>query len=202
MDTITTTREYCMMLSGMMDKNNLGIHGDDRYKSQYHFLLEKAHSYERRSLTNDEREKLLALFSYVGSARVKQCYSNSYNLAMAGAACGMMYAEGQATAIIPVSHAWVEWHGLPIDITWREMSDPGQKRDDPESILKRVEHNLIDSDYFGITIPLRYVTRLAIQKKCMGSVIDDWENRWPLMTKGFDFDVNVLKQLKKRKRKS
>lgn len=86
--------------------------------------------------------------------RVRQCYYNASWYAFWGA---FDYADGKATGIIPVDHAWNVYNGKPLDFTWRAESDTAKWS--PEKLLQRAIRNLRDRAYWGITVPVPELIR-------------------------------------------
>ncbi len=164
----------------------VGKSSKDKYASQYDFILKKGHSYIYRKFTNEENEVLMDALKHVSQfkPKIKECYRNSYLLAGIGSKLGFQYCEGFAAGPIPVNHAWVDYNGLPIDITWRKNDI---KSYTAKSLMAIVKNNLVDSSYYGINIPFQYVEKLFLRKKSFMSVIDNWEDGWPLMKKEFQF---------------
>jgi hypothetical protein len=94
---------------------------------------------------------------------VKECYSNCWNYLAENPLCGLTYCEGFAFHLIPTMHAWLATpDGKVIDPTWPE---PG-------------------SEYLGVPFKWRFAFLTVLSKETYG-VIDDWDNKWPLM-KGLD----------------
>ena len=84
---------------------------------------------------------------------IGECFRNAFLTMMR---TGLQYAEGYAvvSSKIPVLHAWnVDAEGSVIDSTWEPVG----------------------SAYFGIVLPL------SIVRGAKTSVLDDWENGWPLL---------------------
>lgn len=96
--------------------------------------------------------------SFPKLGKMKQCFMNAYKLADRDHT--LTYVEGFANGIIPVHHAWcVDRHDNVVDPTWRD----GQ-------------------DYFGVPFQLRAVVEGILRREAYGSLIDDWEAGWPLLT--------------------
>ena len=89
--------------------------------------------------------------------RMKECYGNSYNLAMEYPE-DVIYCEGYAAKFFPVQHAWcMDRHtGELLEPTWRE---PG-------------------SVYWGIPFKYDYI----IQRLTAGGYIDNDREGWPMLT--------------------
>jgi hypothetical protein len=87
----------------------------------------------------------------------QQCFSNAFDLATRD--FDLVYVEGYAYNIIPVSHAWVvDQDGNVIDTTW----------EDPANCI-----------YFGIPFDTKYLIQSTFKTEYYG-LLDDWRNGWPL----------------------
>ncbi len=92
-----------------------------------------------------------------------QCFKNAFELM--GKDVPMkypVYVEGYATFLnvgFPMLHAWcVSEDGWVLDPTWS-----------------------LGMEYFGIAFNPKYVIKTCMKRKCYG-IIDNWEERWPLLT--------------------
>lgn len=118
------------------------IHG---YRSLFDFVLRHGLSF-----TPSPRPKSIPL------GAIKSCFQNAANLAMDH---DLIYCEGYAAHLIPLSHAWcVDKHGKVIDNTWRTLA--------PE--------------YFGIPFRTEYLRRSLLKNGCYG-LIDAWWKGFPLL---------------------
>ena len=90
---------------------------------------------------------------------IKQCYANATQLALEHP--NLIYCEGLANCIIPVSHAWcITQEGNVVDNTWRTVG----------------------KEYFGVPIKTEYLEERVALTGMGGPVLDDWENHWPIMS--------------------
>ena len=88
--------------------------------------------------------------------KMKECFLNAYHLSQSEE--GLTYCEGYAMGIIPVLHAWcINQKGQVIDNTW-----------------------ITGEEYFGVEFTREFVIKTALKRKYFG-IIDDWQNRWPLL---------------------
>lgn len=85
----------------------------------------------------------------------------------------LIYIEGYAMDVklgVPMAHGWLsDREGSVYDPTWSDC----------------------EAQYYGIPFKRRYIERKA--RDGFGPLIDDWENRWPLLT-GRD-NINVAKEI-------
>ena len=90
----------------------------------------------------------------------QECYKNAVDLAIDGTS--LIYCEGFATFrenSMPVLHAWVtDGHGRAIDNTW---SPPGVA-------------------YAGVPFQTLFVTTTTLANRATYSLLDDWQNGYPL----------------------
>ena len=94
---------------------------------------------------------------FIKGGAMKECFKNSYNLMQKK---GYTYCEGYAMGIIPVLHAWcLDKKGNVVDPTWKD-----------------------GTEYYGIPFKTEYVLETAIKREYYG-IIDNWQDRWPLLVK-------------------
>jgi hypothetical protein len=98
----------------------------------------------------------------------------------------LRYVEGYAMSIIPVMHGWLTLNGKVVDLTMRLRSR--QKRQSPvhqRRLQDRVLGEFPESrEYYGVTFDTDHVQREMISSGLARTLIDDWENEWPLLKAG------------------
>jgi len=103
----------------------------------------------------------------------QQCYKNSQELIVFRHQVNgdtLTYCEGYAAGIIPVLHGWlVNQRGEVIDRTWT-----GKRRTSGAPLAV---------EYYGVPFRSDYVRRMVVKSKSWLSLIDNWEDEWPLLTK-------------------
>lgn len=98
--------------------------------------------------------------------RNQRCYENCRRLAFRK---GFTYVEGYAAGVIPMHHAWcLDKHAKVIDPTWG-----------PE----------LSVDYFGIPFKTDFLRRYAKEFPSALSLIDNWQDGWPLVKGKYPVDV-------------
>lgn len=91
------------------------------------------------------------------SGPIKRCYDNSRE--GMNRYPNLEYVEGYVTSMIPIMHAWnQDANGDVVELTLREAFLPVK-----------------DRSYFGVLFDADYAAYTH------GSVIDDWEENWPLL---------------------
>lgn len=106
-----------------------------------------------------EWQELPSPFRY---GQVKHCFENSMNLAIRHPE--LIYCEGYGAGIIPTHHAFcVTVEGEVIDATWTPDLMRGTK------------------EFIGVPIKTSFVREMAVKRGYYG-VLDDWQNKWPVVT--------------------
>ena len=97
---------------------------------------------------------------HIGTGTPEQCHTNAVNLALNDDS--LIYCEGYALfkeTSFPVIHAWVtDGHGNAIDNTWPQ---PG-------------------AAYAGVPFKSSFVTMTALKNRAVISLLDDYQNEYPL----------------------
>lgn len=106
---------------------------------------------------------------------LKHCFYNAY-LAAARSRGNLRYVEGYATTVngfMPVLHAWcIDRDDLVVETTWRGA---------PLGV------EMIPSAYMGVVFDMDHVRSTRTDEN--GSMIDRWEDRWPLLKKPYRVDT-------------
>jgi len=98
----------------------------------------------------------------IGRKEIRQCFRNAREIAVSK---GLPYVEGFALSdsLFPQKHAWnIDSQGLVIDTTWVPVDATGL---------------LVGRAYMGVVFSHREILEWT------GSLIDNWENGWPLLRK-------------------
>ena len=145
-------REILKQLATICLPKNGGRRDDWAFNTLYHFVDELGSDYVGRALP-DQYE----------FDTPKQCYSNSTILCI-GYGC-LTYCEGYVLPgkiPIPLAHAWcVDSDGGVVDTT---LADP------------------TGWEYCGVQIKEEYVIKILSERGYHAGVLDNWQNRWPLLT--------------------
>lgn len=128
-------------------------HNGSMYKSLEQFMDEQGHRFTAPAHPLDHYENVQA-------GEMGMCYSNCMEYVIENPDTELLYCEGFAMGIIPMQHAWLSTaNGEVIDPTW------GQG---------------YSKDYHGVAFDRQWAIRLLCDKGSYG-LIDDWENKWPLL---------------------
>jgi hypothetical protein len=144
------------------------------------FVNKKGEAFESKPLTEDELGIVLkAANSYKGNFALKECFYNSQTLVFHDETETLKYHEGYACGIagLPVHHGWATINNKVIDMTWRlkEARKQGFYRDRILGVFP--EHY----EYFGVSFKTARLRAKAKQRSFVGTVLDDWENGYPLL---------------------
>lgn len=178
-----TLKDYLEKLTKMIRGSRMN--NDFFYKSMEEFVLLNGQEFKPQPLNEEERIFVVGLIEqeYI-DCKVKECFANSQKFATSNDK--ILYVEGFAKPenLIPVLHSWNIINGKVIDLTW---CDDGDLIDKSESHWKKRKDNIILGDfkgeYFGVIIPTKLVRNRMIKTGTFSSLIDDWENRFPLLMK-------------------
>lgn len=136
------------------------------------YYLELGRPFENRPFTPRELKAISGVLALYGSYRTGECYYNAAGIALADPS--LKFVEGIAMGPIPLSHAWVEFEGRPIDVTWPATYGSGKHETarTATQIAERIRVNLRDSAYWGVTIPTKMLRSEMLRRK-IGSPIFD-----------------------------
>lgn len=152
-----------------------------QFASCEEFVLKHGKEYTSQVLTPDEESYVFhAIKSYGRRFPIKQCYYNSQMLLVLGDfEKRMTYVEGYANSIIPLQHGWLEIGGKVIDLTMRLKESVTTRR----RLADRVIGTWTDQrEYFGVRFKTDYVFKCMAEYQYAGSLVDDWDHGWPVMT--------------------
>jgi hypothetical protein len=155
------------------------------YSSQEDFIAREGMEFAQEPLSGRDLDAIRPVVKRVAALRprTKECFANAYRFAEIGQIMGLPveYAEGFGLSVIPALHAWVAYKGRALDVTWRELVD---ERYSVRALMDRIEANIREKVYLGVPVPMRYVQNLAQASGFYPSVLDDWQNGWPVLKAG------------------
>jgi len=152
------------------------------YGCMEEYVDTKGVGFTSQELTHEETD---IVFRAVDDARmrfqIKQCFYNAQMLVLSDRNNKLIYHEGYAfgRSIIAVQHGWATINGKVIDLTWR--------LDQPVRKTGRLKDRVVGVypegfEYVGVPFPDRDAIRnKMLDRGWAGSLIDDWENGWPLV---------------------
>lgn len=175
-------RRYLVQITSSFDALAKMNGREEPPRGPMHFVLERGRKYESAKLTEDEAAQLQSAIECATAMGVdvrefKQCYANAQRLVQMCPEGVLTYCEGYAVgrAAIPVMHGWVTLNDKVIDLTWR-----------PET-RGVIEDGL---EYFGVEFPAEVVVRKWLATEMAGTLIDDFDARWPMLKLRPDQDVD------------
>lgn len=160
------------------------------YASMEEYVLREGSDFVSEPLTDAE---MRWIFAAIGDTRfqIKQCYYNAQRLLTHASFQSnpdgheLRYVEGYASGLIPCLHGWLSLNGKVVDLTMRlrnklprRKSTVGRRR-----LQNRVlgEFPADDRQYRGVTFETDFVHARIVRTGMMGTLIDDWENGYPLL---------------------
>lgn len=137
------------------------------YAGIHDFILKEGNLSKSSALKSDEQNFIKKRMRSTNCAfEKKQCFYNSAMMIMSDASQKIKYVEGVILfkdLPILIHHAWNEINGAVVDTT-----------------LKRIgEYD--DLKYWGVELPNHYVKNQILNSGYSKSIIDDYENKWPLL---------------------
>jgi len=146
------------------------------------YLLQHGKWFESQSLTKDERAKLLLV---LGKERfpIKECFSNSQKVIVYHKRAGLKYFEGyffREGICFPILHGWLSLNDKVIDLTAR-LKQPRHSGRLRNRVLGEFPEGRV---YFGAEMDLEWILSRILRTKSWGSLLDSWEEGFPLLTKG------------------
>lgn len=173
------------------------------YRSIEEFVLLNGRKFKSQPLSKEEEELVTELIEkeYI-DCKVRECYRNSQKLSLSNDK--ILYVEGFAKGkgLIPVGHSWNLINGKVIDLTWcnGNLLDKSERTRDARK--KRIILGEFEGEYFGVIIPTRIIRKKIIKKGVWDSIIDNWENGFPLLKKKWRGENNGMQNSQRSNEKS
>lgn len=125
------------------------------FRSVEHAVLKMGRQYAPAPLTKEELAAVRIAQRSV-APRMKDCFRVATHLSWELA--GAVYVEGFATSgLLSVHHAWVDYHGKVIDLTWRR-DKRGKANPHGQQFIYGVWPD--GWDYFGVPIPDKVLAKI------------------------------------------
>ena len=151
-----------------LEKKREGYH----YAGIYDFILKEGNISKSSALTSSEQKMIKKRMRSTNCEfEKKQCFFNSAILTMSDSIGKIKYVEGVVLfndLPLLIHHAWNEINGAVVDTTLKKIGEY-------EGLV-----------YMGVEIPNYYVKSEVIRSGYSKSMIDDYENQWPLLKNKFD----------------
>ena len=145
------------------------------YKSIWEFGLKEFRFYQPSKLTGPELSHVKSCLDLLGfKPRPRKCFYNSQMLAMHDHTGEIKYVEGYAMNVIPVLHGWCEINGKVVDFTWRDENKDNFIGTFPDELA-----------YAGVVIPNDTIMKAQLKTGHASTVLDDYENGWPMFSREF-----------------
>jgi hypothetical protein len=184
----TELKNYLEGFAKMMDRSSaLSKNNGYHYRSLYHFAVEEFKYYAPKHLNIEEKSHVMRVIKTMGfEPQLKQCFYNSEMLAINDHKGLIKYVEGYAVNIIPTLHGWCEINGKVIDVTW--------KNERKEIVLGHFPQN---RSYAGVTFPTDYIAATILKTGFAGTLIEDYQQDFPVMKNKWDGGNGVMSLIKK-----
>jgi hypothetical protein len=161
------------------------------YNSMYDYALDRAKFAQSTPLTEQQLERLEPMMRHLdeyhdGFAEYKNCFMSSQLLMRAaphfGLGGSLSYVEGYAVTLkspLPALHAWVEYEGSVVDVTWRSgLHNPVPDLWGEARVLGDIPEG---AAYFGVTFKDDEVVENIVATESYTSLIDCWMVDWKRM---------------------
>lgn len=154
------------------------------------YVLRHGSGYASQPLTATEDAQVRAVIKATRSRfPIKQCYANSQRVVTSGATADgagvVKYVEGYvmlSDVCIPILHGWLSVNGKVVDLTLRKRGEPRVRG----PLGDRVFGTFQNRAYIGVEFPTRYVQDVLVSSEHYTSLLDNWFDRWPLLTGAHD----------------
>jgi len=170
--------------------------GDHRsaYIPQEEYVLDHGLSMISGEPLSSEQYEYLKLIGASIDHAPKQCFHNAQLLTLHSSwnevqPDRIQYHEGYVwTGLIPILHAWVTLDGKIVDTTL--STDPNSTQrwlngEPPQEDLRDRVLGVIPEgwEYLGVPMDTEYVTSQLLKNMESRSLIDNWQDNWPLLRK-------------------
>lgn len=187
-----TNAEYLIdHLSKMMTMMPASVGNGWTYNSMYDYVLDRAKLAQSTPLTDQQLERLEPMLFHFDEyhedfAEYKNCFMSSQLLTRSaphfGLGSALSYVEGYAvtpSSPLPVLHAWVEYEGSVIDVTWRSnLRNLFPDLWDESRVVGDIPEGAV---YFGVPFEYDEVVANIVDTGVYTSLIDCWMVDWKRM---------------------
>ena len=162
------------------------------FHTQEQYVLDKGVQMASTEPLTDEQYKYLRMITGMIECLPKQCFHNAQMMTLADSyheTQRVKYHEGYVfTGIMPILHAWITLDDKIVDVTLSTDPESTQRFFDGESpqedLMDRVLGVIPDEwEYIGVPMENRYVIDTMLENMESRSLIDNWQDSWPLLRK-------------------
>jgi hypothetical protein len=181
-----TLREQIQQRAEMIGQ--LGGRGD--LMTQERYVLDKGTQMASTEPLTDEQYAYLRMITGAIECLPKQCFYNAQMMTLTDSyheTQRVKYHEGYVfTGIMPILHAWITLDGKIVDVTLSTDPESTQRFFDGEppreDLMDRVLGVIPDEwEYIGVPMGGEYVVSFMLEKMESRSLIDNWQDGWPLL---------------------
>jgi hypothetical protein len=181
-----TLREQIQQRAEMIGQ--LGGRGD--LMTQERYVLDKGTQMASTEPLTDEQYAYLRMITGAIECLPKQCFYNAQMMTLTDSyheTQRVKYHEGYVwTGIMPIPHAWITLDGKIVDVTLSTDPESTQRFFDGEppreDLMDRVLGVIPDEwEYIGVPMGGEYVVSFMLEKMESRSLIDNWQDGWPLL---------------------
>ena len=163
----------------------------DLYTQEEYVLANGVQMTSSEPLT-EEQHKYLKMLTGAIECLPKQCYYNAQMMTLADnyhETQRVKYHEGFVwTGFMPILHAWITLDDKIVDVTLSTDPESTQRFFDGEppreDLMDRVLGLIPDEwEYMGVPMESEYVVGILLENMESRSLIDNWQDGWPLLSK-------------------
>ena len=160
--------------------------------TQEEYVLDKGAEMTSSEPLTEDQYKYLKMITGAIECLPKQCFHNAQMMTLADSyheTPRVKYHEGYVwTGFMPILHAWITLDEKIVDVTLStdpESTERFLAGDSPqEDLLDRVLGVIPEGwEYFGVPMETDYVVSTMMKNMESRSLIDNWQDGWPLLSK-------------------
>lgn len=159
--------------------------------TQEQYVLDEGTQMASSEPLTDEQYAYLKRITGVIECLPKQCFYNAQMMTLADSyheTQRVKYHEGYVfTGIMPVLHGWITLDDKVVDVTLSTDPESTQRYfaglPPQKDLMDRVLGVIPDKwEYIGVPMESEYVVGLLLKHMESRSLIDNWQDGWPLLT--------------------
>ena len=165
-------------------------HNRGNLMTQEQYVLDRGVQMSSKESLTDEQYAYLKRITGGIECLPKQCFYNAHMMTLADSYHEnqrVKYHEGYVfTGIMPILHAWITLDDKIVDVTLSTDPESTQRfyNGEPprEDLIDRVLGVIPDEwEYLGVPMESEYVVGILLEKMESRSLIDNWQDGWPLL---------------------